>query len=114
MSSSDPVPTPVSALDAPLKKYDDMTAEEKGEFDRAARKREQAEQAGWLSISALLISHDCAADFLGPALQRRPRIFLIVYRLGADMDSTTVSMETGARRGRRYGPSAERHTSQKS
>ena len=69
MSSSDPVPTPVSALDAPLKKYDDMTTEEKAEFDRAARKREQEEQAGWLTISALLISHDRATDFLDPASQ---------------------------------------------
>lgn len=46
MDPSDPVPTPVSALDAPLKKYDDMTTEERAEFDRLARKREEEEQAG--------------------------------------------------------------------
>ncbi|KAF8314272.1 nuclear movement protein nudC [Clavulina sp. PMI_390] len=41
---SDPVPTPVSALDAPLKKYNDMTEEERNEFDRLARKKEKEEQ----------------------------------------------------------------------
>jgi len=41
---SDPVPTPVSALDAPLKSYDDMDTEERKEFDRLERKREQEEQ----------------------------------------------------------------------
>jgi len=35
----------VAAVDAPLKKRDDMTKEERDEFDRAERKREQAEQA---------------------------------------------------------------------
>jgi len=45
MDNSDPVPTPVSALDTTLKKYDDMNTEERQEFDRLARKREQEEQA---------------------------------------------------------------------
>lgn len=44
--ASDPVPTPVEALDAPLKKYDDMSTEERQEFDRLARKREREEQDG--------------------------------------------------------------------
>lgn len=43
----DPVPTPVSALDAAaIKSYDDMTPEERAEYDRLARKREEQEQAG--------------------------------------------------------------------
>jgi len=45
MDPSDPVPTPVSALDAPLKKYDDMDTGERAEYDRLARKREEEEQA---------------------------------------------------------------------
>lgn len=51
MDPSDPVPTPISALDAPLKKYDDMDTEERAEYDRLARKREEEEQAGLCSIS---------------------------------------------------------------
>lgn len=48
MSSTipDPVPTPVNPLDVPLKKYDDMTTEERFEYDRLQRQREIAEQSG--------------------------------------------------------------------
>ncbi len=44
-SQADPVPTPASAPDVPTKKYEDMTSEERAEYDRVQRKREEEEQA---------------------------------------------------------------------
>lgn len=44
-SQTDPVPTPESAPDVPTKKYDEMTSEERAEYDQLQRKREEEEQA---------------------------------------------------------------------
>ncbi|KAF8337483.1 putative nudC protein [Cantharellus anzutake] len=44
-SSTDPVPTPESALDVSTKNYEDMSSEERAEYDRLERKREEEEQA---------------------------------------------------------------------
>jgi len=44
-SQADPVPVPASAPDVPTKKYEDMTSEERAEYDRIQRKREEEEQA---------------------------------------------------------------------
>lgn len=63
MDPSDPVPTPISALDAPLKNYDDMTSEERTEYDRLARKREDEEQAGW-RLCVFQVSNHFSSHFV--------------------------------------------------
>ena len=59
-SQTDPVPTPESAPDVPTKKYDEMTSEERAEYDRLQREREEEEQASkcYATCPISSIDHD--------------------------------------------------------